>query len=81
MNNTSEIGRTVRFHREAAGLTRQALSELAGVGTTALYDIEHGRDSVKLRTLLRVLEALNIDLHLVSPLMDRFEDDAEREAP
>lgn len=67
------IGRIVRAHREAAGLSRQALSELAGVGTTALYDVEHGKETVQLRTLLRLLEALNIDLRLESPLMSQFE--------
>jgi HTH-type transcriptional regulator / antitoxin HipB len=66
------IGRIIRFHREAAGLSRQALSELAGVGTTALYDVEHGKETVQLRTLLRLLEALNIDLRLDGPLMEQF---------
>ena len=67
------IGRAVRFHREAAGLSRKALSELAGVGTTALYDVEHGKETVQLRTLLLLLDALSIDFQLESPLMDRFE--------
>lgn len=73
MIDPSTLGRAVRFHREAAGLSRRALSELAGVGTTALYDVEHGKETAQLRTVLRLLEALNVDLRLASPLMDRFE--------
>lgn len=73
MRQPKSIGRAVRAHREAAGLSRRALSELAGVGTTALYDVEHGKETVQLRTLLRLLDALNIDLRLESPLMERLD--------
>lgn len=84
MLQPATIGRAVRAHREAAGLSRQALSELAGVGTTALYDVEHGKETVQLRTLLRLLDALNIDLRLESPLMERLgfvEGSTAQEAP
>lgn len=73
MLQSNTLGRAVLFHRKAAGLSRQALSELAGVGTTAVYDIEHGKETVQLRTLLRLLHTLNVDVRLVSPLMERFE--------
>lgn len=73
MHNRGKIGQIVRFHREAARLTRQALSELAGVGRTVIYDIEHGKETVRLSTLLRLLEALNITFTLESPLMPQFE--------
>ena len=72
MHNMGRIGRAIRYHREAAGLTREGLSDLAGVGTTAIYDVEHGKETVRLRTLIRLFGTLNIDLQLSSPLMEQF---------
>jgi len=73
MLRSESIGRVIRAHREAAGLSRRDLSELAGVGTTALFDVEHGKETAQLRTLLRLLDALNIVLRLDSPLMERLD--------
>lgn len=74
-----EIGRIVQFHRKEAGLSRINLSDIAGVGKTVVYDIENGKETVRVNTLLKVLGALNVSMSLDSPLMDRFEagDDAE----
>jgi DNA-binding XRE family transcriptional regulator len=62
------IGRAVLRHRKAAGLTRSELSELSGVGATAIYQIENGHPTVRLETLVSVLDVLNIKLHLSSSL-------------
>ena len=43
------------------------------MGRTVIYDIEHGKETVRLSTLLRLLEALNITFTLESPLMPQFE--------
>ena len=64
----ANIGKLVRYHRNQSGLTRQELAVLAGVGKTAIYDIENGKETVKLNTLLKVLEILNIHLRLDAPL-------------
>lgn len=62
------IGQAVLRHRKAAGLTRGELSELAGVGATAIFQIENGHPTVKLETLVSVLDVLNIKLQLRSSL-------------
>lgn len=74
-----KIGRVVQFHRRQAGLSRICLADIAGVGKTVVYDIEKGKDTVKVNTLLKVLRALNISLILDSPLMDNYKagDNAE----
>lgn len=74
-----KIGRIVQFHRKEAGLSRIDLADIAGVGKTVVYDIENGKETVRLTTLLKVLGALNVSIFLDGPLMDRFEagDDAE----
>ncbi len=61
---------TIKQHRKAAGLSQLQLAELAGVGKTVVYDIEKGKETIKLSTLRKVLKVLNIKVELKSPLMD-----------
>lgn len=77
--NLLKIGAIVQFHRRLAGLSRIELADIAGVGKTVIYDIENGKASVRLNTLLKILEALNVSIYLESPLMDRYRagDDAQ----
>ena len=64
---TGEIGNIVKHHRKQSGLSREALANLAGVGKTVIYDIEKGKETIQLKSLLNVLEALNIQLKLKKP--------------
>lgn len=66
------IGKIIRAHRKAGGLSREACARLAGVGKTAIYDIEHGKESVRLDTLLKVLRVVNIRIRLESPIMKQL---------
>ncbi len=59
----------LRQHRKKAGLSREQLAALAGVGKTVIYDIEHGKETIRFDTLLRILESLNIKLVFDTPLM------------
>ncbi len=68
-----EVGQIVRLHRKQAGLTQKGLGDLAGIGKTAVFDIEHGKVTVRFDTLKRILNALNITLRLESPLMPQIE--------
>jgi HTH-type transcriptional regulator/antitoxin HipB len=72
--NAKVFGQVIRFHRKAAGLSRIELAAIAGIGKTAIFDMEKGKTTVQLSTLLKLLDALNITVHLDSPLMARFED-------
>ncbi len=69
---TFNIARIVRFHRKKAKLTQAKLAKLAGVGKTAVFDIEKGKDSIQVSTLLAVLYVLNIQLIPQSPIMHLF---------
>lgn len=66
------LPQAIRFHRRRAGLTQAALARLAGVGKTVVFDIENGKATVRLQTLLRVLHAVNIQLEWTSPLAAAF---------
>jgi len=72
MNKIESIGSIVRYHRKKAGLTQKQLATLAGVGKTAVFDIEKGKKTVRLNTLTAVLSILNIHLIVQSPLMDQY---------
>ena len=74
----SKIGRMVRFHRRKAELTQKELAQLADIGKTAVFDIEKGKATVRLDTLLAVLHVLNIQLGFQGPLMHRFEEQDEK---
>ena len=64
------IGNAVRYHRRRGGLSQRSLADLAGVGKTSVFDIEKGKPTVRLATLMAVLRVLNIDLVLDGPLMN-----------
>jgi HTH-type transcriptional regulator / antitoxin HipB len=64
---SSEIANMVYYYRKQSGLTQQELATLAGVGKTVVFDIEKGKESVQLNTLLKILEALNIQIKFETP--------------
>ena len=64
---SDEVAKMVRYYRKQSGLSQQELARLAGVGKTVVYDIEKGKETVKVKTLLQVLDVLNIKLSLTTP--------------
>lgn len=75
MSMTSEeIAKCIHYHRKQSGLTRIELANLAGVSKSTLFDLEHGKKTIQLDTLLKVLQALNISVSLHSPIMQAFEE-------
>ena len=67
--NHPDFADIIRGHRKKAGLTQKGLADLAGVGKTVVWDVEAGKQTVQLNILLALLDALNIQIHLESPLM------------
>ena len=72
MEQIQELAQIIQMHRKAAGLSRLQLAELSGAGKTVIYDMEKGKESVRLDTLQKVLKVLNIRILLKSPLMDNL---------
>lgn len=68
-----KMARMIRFHRKKAKLTQLQLATLADVGKTAVFDIEKGKKTVQLDTLLAVLNVLNIQIQFEGPLIHLFE--------
>lgn len=68
----TQIATMIKFHRKKAGLSRNALAELAGVGKTAVFDIENGKATVQMDTFQKILHVLNIQYHFESAFMNEF---------
>ena len=64
------LASVIRKHRKAANLSQMQLAEMAGVGKTVVFDIEKGKETVKLDTLRKILKILNIKVQLISPLLN-----------
>ena len=69
----SEIAKTIRYYRKQSGLSQLELATLAGVGKTAVFDIEKGKETIQLNTLLKILEVLNIQMKFETPFKQTME--------
>lgn len=71
------LGEIIRYHRKKAGLNQKSLADIAGVGKTVVFDIEKGKETVQLKSIINVLNALNISISLNSPLMEKYRKEHE----
>lgn len=65
-----QLALTIRQYRKKSGLTQQELAQLAGIGKTAVFDLEHGKGTAQLDTVLNILKVLNIQLNITGPLAE-----------
>lgn len=56
------LAAALRRRRKALGLRQQELADLAEVSVRFVHDVEHGKPTVQLAQLLRVLDALGLRL-------------------
>lgn len=68
MLHQPELGNYIRTLRKKSGLTQIQLAEMVGVGKSVIFDLEKGKETVQLSTLVKILSGLNIKVKLVSPL-------------
>ncbi|NQZ56233.1 MAG: helix-turn-helix transcriptional regulator [Lentisphaeraceae bacterium] len=65
-----EIASLVKTHRKAAGLTQNELARIAGIGSTTVFDIERGKESIRFINLLKVFKVLNMKLKVTSAYLE-----------
>ncbi len=70
MTTLLQLAERVEAARQASGLTRQALTEKAGVSRQAVYRLLKGND-VQVSTLLAVMDVLQLDLVTVPRALER----------
>ena len=75
------LSQIVQSHRRKAGLTQAQLAQLAGVGKTVVWDLEHGKESVQWDTLQKIFRVLNITVEWQSPFLQRRALATEASAP
>jgi transcriptional regulator with XRE-family HTH domain len=69
----------IKRHRRVSRLSQAELARLAGVGKTVVFDVEHGKQSIRYDTLTKILTVLNISVRFDSPLMARLRAEAASE--
>lgn len=58
------LGTALRQRRKSLRLNQAELAALAGVGLAFLYELEHGKATVRIDKLLAVLGVLGVELEL-----------------
>lgn len=58
IQSTQQLGQALRSARKQLGLTQSELALTAGVGVRFIVDLEAGKPTVRLETVMRVIEAL-----------------------
>jgi HTH-type transcriptional regulator / antitoxin HipB len=64
IHTTQQLGQSVRTARKTLGLTQSELAQAAGVGIRFIVDLEAGKPTLRLETVMRVIEALGGELNL-----------------
>jgi len=67
------LAKLIKLHRKKAGLTQKQLADLASLGKTVIFDIEKGKETIQFRSLLLVLNVLNLKLKVESSLLQKSE--------
>jgi HTH-type transcriptional regulator / antitoxin HipB len=60
------IGETVRAERRRQGLDQATLAMVADVAVRSVHRVEHGEATVRLDILVRILQALGLELDVRS---------------
>src|SRR5687768_5321038 len=60
--STQSFGEAVRNRRLELDLSQSELADRVGVSRKWIIDVEHGKPSVAMRLVLRLLDALDLDL-------------------
>lgn len=64
INSAQYLGQTLLAARKQLGLTQSQLALAAGVGVRFIVDLEAGKPTLRLETVLRVIEALGGEISL-----------------
>ena len=60
----SAIGAKIRSIRRAQGVSQETLAGLAGTGQRYISELERGKETARIREMLKVLDALGAGLYI-----------------
>ena len=66
LKDISQLGSAVCSKRKQDGLTQQDLAAIANVGVRFISDLENGKPTVQLDSVMTVLQALGLQLLLLA---------------
>ena len=64
IQHTADISDLLRSRRNELSLSQGELASRAGIGRQQISDIESGKSGMRVSSLLRLLDALGLDLHV-----------------
>ena len=64
LRTTLEIGTRIREIRKSQGISQEMLAGLAGTGQRYISELERGKETIRVREMLRVLDALGCGLYI-----------------
>jgi y4mF family transcriptional regulator len=65
IRSPQQLGQALRSARKQLGLTQPQLALAAGVGVRFIVDLEAGKPTLRLANVLRVIDALGGEIHLI----------------
>lgn len=72
-------GALMRFHRQLAGMTQQAMADRLGINRATYVNVERGRQRVPLDIVWRVSIVLGVEVTKLMP--ERADDDSSGQLP
>jgi DNA-binding XRE family transcriptional regulator len=70
----NSLSKLIKWHRKRCKISQQTLAEISNVGRSSVQRIEKNQ-SFEFTTLLKVLDALNLKLHIDGPLIDVYKEE------
>ena len=64
LRDISSIGAKIRSIRRAQGVSQETLAGLAGTGQRYISELERGKETARIREMLKVLDALGAGLYI-----------------
>ena len=61
---TSDLGTLIRARRRKLGYTQVELSDMVGIGTTYISQLENGKETAEIGKALYLLQMLGMDLYV-----------------
>lgn len=64
LNTVKAIGMRIREIRKAQGVSQETLAGLAGTGQRYVSELERGKETIRVREMLKVLDALGCGIYI-----------------
>ena len=67
LKNIADIGQRIKEIRKGQHVSQMTLAGLAGTGARYISELERGKETARIRELLKLLDALGAGLYVMTP--------------